>query len=61
MDDPLPIPGTVQQVDLNHTLRLKHNKDQEDIVLIPHPSSHPDDPLNWSRYRKLLNGTCQMT
>lgn len=59
MDDPLPIPGTVQQVDLNHSLRL-NNKEQEDIVLIPRPSSHFDDPLNWSRYRKFLNSTCQM-
>ncbi|KAJ5857741.1 hypothetical protein N7455_008635, partial [Penicillium solitum] len=60
MDDPLPIPGTVQQVDVDHTLRLRHNKEQEDIVLIPLPSSHPDDPLNWSRYRKFLSGACQM-
>lgn len=60
MDDPLPIPGTVQQVDVDHTLRLRHNKEQEDIVLIPLPSSHPDDPLNWSRYRKFLSSTCQM-
>ncbi|CAI7663376.1 unnamed protein product [Penicillium crustosum] len=60
MDDPLPIPGTVQQVDVDHTLRLRHNEEQEDIVLIPLPSSHPEDPLNWSRYRKLLSSTCQM-
>ncbi|KAJ6178271.1 hypothetical protein N7519_008732 [Penicillium mononematosum] len=59
MDDPLPIPGTVQQVDLDHSLYL-NNKEQEDIVLIPRPSSHLDDPLNWSRYRKILNSTCQM-
>lgn len=60
MDDTLPIPGTVQQVDFDRSLRLRHNDEQEDIVLIPRPSSHPDDPLNWSRYRKLLNSTCQM-
>ncbi|KAJ5555837.1 hypothetical protein N7535_008268 [Penicillium sp. DV-2018c] len=60
MDDPVPIPGTVQQVDLDHTLRRKHNKDRKDIVLIPQPSSHPDDPLNWSRNRKLLNVFSQM-
>ncbi|KAJ5501991.1 hypothetical protein N7463_004865 [Penicillium fimorum] len=60
MDDPLPIPGTVQQVDLDHTLRQRHNDEQRDIVLIPHPSSHPDDPLNWSRNRKFLSSTCQM-
>jgi MFS family permease len=60
MDDPLPIPGTVQQVDVDHTLSLRHNKEQQDIVLIPRPSSHPDDPLNWSRYRKFMSNTCQM-
>lgn len=60
MDDPLPIPGTVQQVDVDHTLRQRHNEEQQDIVLIPLPSSHPDDPLNWSRSRKFLNTTCQM-
>lgn len=60
MDGTLPIPGTVQQVDFDRSLRLRHNDEREDIVLIPRPSSHPDDPLNWSRYRKLLNSTCQM-
>ncbi|KAF7133861.1 hypothetical protein CNMCM5793_005273 [Aspergillus hiratsukae] len=59
MEDSLRIPGTVQQVDLDHNLHLRHDG-QKDIVLIPHPSSHPDDPLNWSRSRKILNSTCQM-
>ncbi|EED20900.1 conserved hypothetical protein [Talaromyces stipitatus ATCC 10500] len=55
-----PIPGTVQQVDVNHNLRVRHGEGQKDIVLIPQPSSHPDDPLNWSFKRKTLNSFCQM-
>ncbi|PSN60646.1 MFS transporter-like protein [Corynespora cassiicola Philippines] len=31
---------------------------QKDIVLIPAPSSDPDDPLNWSPGRKALSTTC---
>lgn len=35
--------------------RLKHRKDthnHKDVVLIPQPTNNPDDPLNWSRFRK---------
>ncbi|OKL61889.1 hypothetical protein UA08_02836 [Talaromyces atroroseus] len=60
VDESFPIPGTVQQVDVNHNLRLRHGEGQKDIVLIPQPSSHPDDPLNWSYKRKTLNSFCQM-
>lgn len=27
---------------------------KKDIVLVPKPSSDPEDPLNWTRKRKLL-------
>ncbi|KAH8689663.1 major facilitator superfamily domain-containing protein [Talaromyces proteolyticus] len=60
MKEDLPIPGTVQQVDVNHSLHLRHGTGQDDIVLIPQPSQHPDDPLNWSYRRKMLNSCCQM-
>ncbi|CAG8055561.1 unnamed protein product [Penicillium salamii] len=60
MNDSLPGPGTVQQLELDPTLHLSHNTAKNDIVLIPRPSSHPDDPLNWSRSRKMLNTTFQM-
>ncbi|KIW72564.1 hypothetical protein PV04_00746 [Phialophora macrospora] len=41
-------PGTV------HLLHLHTNRADEKI-LVPKPSDHPDDPLNWSKARKLLN------
>ncbi|CAG7924880.1 unnamed protein product [Penicillium olsonii] len=60
MHDPLPVPGTVQQLDLDSNSPWGRTRGQNDIVLIPRPSSHPDDPLNWSRRRKMLNTTFQM-
>ncbi|KAF2141709.1 uncharacterized protein K452DRAFT_228429 [Aplosporella prunicola CBS 121167] len=55
-----PIPGTVHLVDLEGTLRAKHavGAHSRDIVLVPAPSSDPDDPLNWSPRRKALSTTC---
>ncbi|KAL2439289.1 putative MFS-type transporter [Exophiala dermatitidis] len=52
------VPGTVHLVDLEGTMRAKHAKGHEDIVLVPAPSNDPDDPLNWSRRRKLLSTSC---
>ncbi|KAI9934478.1 hypothetical protein MW887_000092 [Aspergillus wentii] len=53
------IPGTVTLVDLEHVLETRHlNSGDPDIVLIPAPSSDPDDPLNWSPRRKLLSTVC---
>jgi MFS family permease len=47
----LPVPGTVHQVDLYGTLsNVRHNG--KDIILIPQPSSDPDDPLNWTTWRR---------
>ncbi|KAL3445583.1 major facilitator superfamily domain-containing protein [Aspergillus insuetus] len=45
-DDQHNVPGTVRLVDVNASER--------DIVLVPRPSSDPNDPLNWSYRRKLL-------
>ena len=52
--EPAPplIPGTVLLVDFNHKTGLPHAEDSQEIVLVPTPSSHPDDPLNWSPFRK---------
>ena len=49
-------PGTVHLVDLAGTLNVKHNTEggHKDIVLLPQPTKEYDDPLNWSRRRKLL-------
>lgn len=53
------IPGTVHLVDLEGTVHALHaSGGQRDIVLVPAPSAHPDDPLNWSPRRKLLSLTC---
>lgn len=53
------IPGTVHLVDAQGTMHSKHAKGMEkDIVLVPEPSSSPDDPLNWSQRRKLMSAFC---
>ncbi|KAK7432214.1 hypothetical protein QQZ08_001159 [Neonectria magnoliae] len=57
----VPIPGTVQLVDAEGVLNVKHGKNNYDIVLVPQPSDHPDDPLRWSQPRKMQNVFCAMT
>jgi hypothetical protein len=43
------IPGTIHQVDLEGTIATEHSVGRlADVVLIPKPSSDPDDPLNVS-------------
>ena len=43
------VPGTVHLVDVERTLRTKHSKAHEDIVLVPTPSDDPDDPVGLHR------------
>lgn len=58
-DAPSHVPGTVQLVDLELKLHARHaTGGQRDIVLVPTPSSDPDDPLNWSPRRKTLSTVC---
>lgn len=47
--DVASVPGTVHLVDLEGTMRAKHatGSHVHDVVLVPAPSSDPDDPLNW--------------
>jgi hypothetical protein len=52
------IPGTVHLVDLEHTLHSRHTGSGGDIVLVPIPSTDPDDPLNWTSRRKLTATIC---
>lgn len=48
------VPGTVLLVELaGHDSGGKHASDRSDIVLVPQPSRDPEDPLNWSRRRKM--------
>lgn len=42
------VPGTIRLVD--ETLHGDHG----DVVLQPHPSADPEDPLNWAPWRKKL-------
>lgn len=59
--DEADIPGTVHLVDLEGTILAKHASEAQvrDVVLVPAPSDDPDDPLNWSRRRKLLSTASQ--
>ncbi|KXJ89489.1 major facilitator superfamily domain-containing protein [Microdochium bolleyi] len=50
----LQIPGTVQLVDVDGSLRVEHGG-STDIVLVPQPTDDPDDPLRWRRPRKLVS------
>ncbi|KAI3570644.1 hypothetical protein IWW34DRAFT_640807 [Fusarium oxysporum f. sp. albedinis] len=51
------IPGTIDLVDVHH---IRHAGDVEgDIVLNPAPSNDPNDPLNWSPWRKTISLICQ--
>lgn len=56
----VPIPGTVRMVDLDGVSNLQHGKDNKDIILIPQPTKHPDDPLNWSPKRRLNSSIWQV-
>jgi MFS family permease len=49
------VPGTVHLVDVRgQVTSSRHDALHKDIVLIPRPSSDPEDPLNWTYRRKLL-------
>ncbi|KAL2831843.1 major facilitator superfamily domain-containing protein [Aspergillus cavernicola] len=57
--DQSAIPGTFTLVDADHVLTTRHlEAGDQDIVLVPEPSSDPDDPLSWSPRRKLLSTVC---
>ncbi len=48
------VPGTTYLVDMNNTSDLGdiNVAKSGDIILVPQPSSDPNDPLNWSKPRK---------
>lgn len=56
------IPGTSQLVDLQGTIDAPHSADanKRDVVLLPSPSEDPNDPLNWTRWRKILSTICMV-
>lgn len=53
-------PGTVRLIDTSGHLHSKHaeGKGQNDVILVPHPSEDPEDPLNWTFKRKILATSC---
>lgn len=49
------VPGTVHLVDLaGQGIEGAHAGNHNDIVLHPQPSKDPEDPLNWTRKRKMF-------
>lgn len=54
------VPGSVYLVDVQEKTTVVHAGKDSAIVLSPKPSSDVNDPLNWSRSRKLLHVTCVM-
>ncbi|KAI3549251.1 hypothetical protein CABS01_08327 [Colletotrichum abscissum] len=59
--DQAQVPGTVYLIDLDGHLNACHESRHSDIVLVPTPSSDPDDPLNWSPVRKRVGLLCSIT
>ncbi|ATZ48034.1 hypothetical protein BCIN_03g02960 [Botrytis cinerea B05.10] len=58
--DTRAVPGTIHLVDLEGVMRGQHASASQlqDVVLVPSPSSDPDDPLNWTPKRKMLSTAC---
>lgn len=49
------VPGTVHLVNVAQKQSFSwHHTSHNDVLLVPSPSSDPNDPLNWSRQRKIL-------
>ncbi|KAI5456685.1 major facilitator superfamily domain-containing protein [Mariannaea sp. PMI_226] len=62
MASEIPIPGTVQLVDIQGVFNVEHGGQRSrDIVLVPQPTNDPDDPLRWSPRRKTKNIICAMS
>lgn len=47
------VPGTVHLIDLDNSLHVKHHEGLKNIILQPQPSLNPNDPLRWSKGKKL--------
>ncbi|KAM0131338.1 hypothetical protein ACHAP3_006990 [Botrytis cinerea] len=41
-----------------HDIPVSETGSAKEVILVPPPSSHPDDPLNWSPKRKALPTLC---
>lgn len=49
------VPGTVQLIDTEGILHVEHGEGRGEIVLVPQPSNSPNDPLKWSKNRKMIS------
>lgn len=48
------VPGTVHLVDLEGILNVqKDPNSKHNIILVPQPSSNPNDPLRWPQTKKI--------
>ncbi len=50
------VPGTIRLLDPNNLDVVQVGQDA--VVLLPHPSSDINDPLNWGTWRKRLSLFC---
>lgn len=48
-----PVPGTVHLLDIEGNLNVKKEEGGKNIILKPQPSSNVNDPLRWSKKKKL--------
>jgi hypothetical protein len=53
-------PGTFRLIDTDGNMRGRHadGEGQDDIMLVPQPSLDPEDPLNWTFKRKVMQTFC---
>lgn len=58
IEDDKSAPGTVKLIDTSGELNVKKSDAEHDVVLVPTPSDDPEDPLNWTKKRKLLATSC---
>ena len=49
------VPGTVQLIDTEGILHVEHGEGHKEIVLVPQPTNDPNDPLKWSKNRKMIS------
>ena len=60
MSSGIAVPGTVQLIDAAGALHAAHGSGHKEIVLVPQPSDSPNDPLRWSKTRKVIAITTAM-
>ncbi|KAI7464107.1 MFS general substrate transporter [Hortaea werneckii] len=53
MSSDLAVPGTVRLIDAAGVLHAAHGSGQKEIVLVPQPTDTANDPLRWSKARKV--------